>query len=142
MDEVRPITRKRGQRGIAAFKKNYRPEEYNVKFNENNIPNGGMSTQFMSCFGINVQQRFPIDEDPGKVKDKYFEDLWLEAKKQWNIESDDMKDYMKRRAVKLASNFKSRLVSKFVNNELDACAAYTFIPRDVWDRFVTQKNYP
>ncbi|CAH1453386.1 unnamed protein product [Lactuca virosa] len=80
MDEVRPIKRKRRQRGIVAFKKNYRPEEYNVKFNENNIPNGGMSTQFMSWFGMNVQQRFPIDEDPGKVKDKYFNDLWLEAK--------------------------------------------------------------
>ncbi|CAI9281049.1 unnamed protein product [Lactuca saligna] len=91
---------------------------------------------------MNVQHRFPIDEDPGKVKDKYFEDLWLEAKKQWNIESDDMKDYMKRRTVKLASNFKSRLVSKFVNNELDACVVYTFIPRDVWDRFVAQKTTP
>ena len=42
MDEVRPIKRKRGQHGIAAFKKNYRPEDYNVKFNENYIPNGGM----------------------------------------------------------------------------------------------------
>ncbi|CAI9260745.1 unnamed protein product [Lactuca saligna] len=105
--------KKRGERGIAAFKSKISPEKYKVKFDKNNIPDNGMPTQFSSWFGM---------------------------KKQWNIESNDQEKYLMRKAVKLASNFKSFLVSNFVNQELNACLKYDFIKPDEWERFVAQKT--
>ncbi|CAI9279845.1 unnamed protein product [Lactuca saligna] len=140
MENVRP--KKRGERGIAAFKSKISPEKYKVKFDKNNIPDDGMPAQFSSWFGMKVRRSFPIDIESRKAGEKYFKDLWLETKKQWNIESNDQEKYLKRKAVKLASNFKSFLVSNFVNQELNACLKYDFIKPDEWERFVAQKTTP
>ncbi|CAI9286667.1 unnamed protein product [Lactuca saligna] len=76
---------------------------------------------------MKVRRSFPIDIESRKAGEKYFKDLWLETKSK---------------AVKLASNFKSFLVSNFVNQELNACLKYDFIKPDEWERFVAQKTTP
>lgn len=78
MEDVQ--TRKRVQRGVASFKSKILPGKYRIKFNKNNIPKGGMSTKFMSWYGMMVPHRFPTDIATHKLDEKYYKDLRLEAK--------------------------------------------------------------
>lgn len=72
-------TRKRGEHGIGAFKSKIHPAKYQVKFHNNNIPNGGMPNRFNSWYGYGSTQ-VSIDIKTGKLEETYFKDLWLETK--------------------------------------------------------------
>ncbi|KAL4583628.1 hypothetical protein LXL04_008208 [Taraxacum kok-saghyz] len=88
--------RGRGKRGIALFKKKREPEEYRVEFDENNIP---LTKEFMSWFGMLMT---------------------------WNIETDAPEEFMRKKAVKIGTNFRSRLVKDYVNTNTSPCEKYTF----------------
>lgn len=49
---------------------------------------------------------------------------------------------MKSNAVKIATNFKSRLVNDFVRKEKNACKKISFIEAKEWDIFVASKRTP
>ncbi|KAL4585004.1 hypothetical protein LXL04_009617 [Taraxacum kok-saghyz] len=129
--------RGRGKRGIALFKKKREREEYCVEFDENNIP---LSKEFMSWFGMLVQHRIPIHIDMCNVKKEVFKNLWLETKMTWNIQTDDPEEFMRKKAVKIGTNFRSRLVTEYVNTNTSPCEKYTFIEPADWNTFFIQKT--
>lgn len=60
----------------------------------------------------------------------------------WNIDTNRPSKYTKKKAVKLATNFRSYLVTHFVNKGLNACDKCTFLDASKWDNFVAQKLVP
>ncbi|KAI3730768.1 hypothetical protein L1987_61945 [Smallanthus sonchifolius] len=79
-----------------------------------------------------------------KFEDTDFDDLWLETQKFWKIETDAPKAYMKKWAVKLGTNFRSRLATKYIYNPKPngqkAWEKYPFIEREHWEEFVKQRT--
>ncbi|KAM0008501.1 hypothetical protein Hdeb2414_s0112g00798441 [Helianthus debilis subsp. tardiflorus] len=69
-------------------------------------------------------------------EDEYFDRLLLETKKYWTTTIDEPREYMRSWAIRLGTNFRSRLVRDYVKEELDACYTYPFINRGHWDEFV------
>ncbi|KAL4567728.1 hypothetical protein LXL04_023320 [Taraxacum kok-saghyz] len=127
----------RGKRGIALFKKKREREEYRVEFDENNIP---LTKEFMSWFGMLVQHRIPIHIDMCNIDKELFKNLWLETKMTWNIETDAPEEFMRKKAVKIGTNFRSRLVTDYVIINKSPCEKYTFIEPADWNTFFKQKT--
>ncbi|KAJ0463345.1 putative Ulp1 protease family catalytic domain, papain-like cysteine peptidase superfamily [Helianthus annuus] len=132
--------RKRGERGIASFSGKYPEELYYINFDENNKPIGFTRKKFMSWYGMMVQHMLPYHIETGKVDDRYFEELWLETKRAWKIMDNCAKDFMRKKAVKLGTNFRSRLATKYVYKGLNACHKYTFLDPDKWEAFVLERT--
>ncbi|KAI7747188.1 hypothetical protein M8C21_031893, partial [Ambrosia artemisiifolia] len=76
---------KRGKRGVASFQKNYKEKDYKVDFDKNDRPVGAMSSPFMSWFGLRIRQMFPYQIDTKNFETNMWEELWLDAKRLWNI---------------------------------------------------------
>ncbi|KAJ0581643.1 hypothetical protein HanRHA438_Chr04g0184611 [Helianthus annuus] len=47
---------------------------------------------------------------------------------------------MRKKAVKLGINFRSRLATKYVYKGLNACHKYTFLDPDKWEAFVLERT--
>uniref|UniRef100_A0A251TQG0 Uncharacterized protein n=3 Tax=Helianthus annuus TaxID=4232 RepID=A0A251TQG0_HELAN len=99
-----------------------------------------MRKKFMSWYGMMVQHMLPYHIETGKVDDQYFEELWLETKRAWKIMDDHAKDFMRKKAVKLGTNFRSRLATKYVYKGLNACHKYTFLDPDKWEAIVLEQT--
>ncbi|MFS7972493.1 hypothetical protein Hanom_Chr09g00845461 [Helianthus anomalus] len=80
----------------------------------------------MSWYGKMVQHMLPYHIETSKVDDQYFKDLWLE-RRAWKIMDDCAKKFMRKKAVKLGTNIRSRLATKYVYKGLNACAKYTLL---------------
>ncbi|MFS8002301.1 hypothetical protein Hanom_Chr13g01200521 [Helianthus anomalus] len=96
--------------------------------------------KFMSWYGMMVQHMLPYHIETGKVDDQYFEEQWLETKRAWKITDNHVKDFMRKKAVKLGTNFRSRLATKYVYKGLNACHKYTFLDPDKWEAFVLERT--
>ncbi|KAL4583243.1 hypothetical protein LXL04_007811 [Taraxacum kok-saghyz] len=101
---------------------------------------GYKTKEFMSWFGMLVQHRIPIHIDMCKVDKELFKNLWLETKMTWNIETDAPEEFMRKKAVKIGTNFRSRLVTDYVNTNTSPCEKYTFIEPADWNTFFKQKT--
>ncbi|KAK9059737.1 hypothetical protein SSX86_020441 [Deinandra increscens subsp. villosa] len=135
-------TSRRGKRGCASFSKKFAEKDLYILFDINNKPVGPTRKYFMSWYGLMVKQRLPLHIKTGKVPKKLIDKIWKEAKAFWNIQTDEPKDLMRKKAIKISTNFKSRLVTNFVNKGKNACDKYSFIKVDEWNEFVTQKTTP
>ncbi|KAJ0454693.1 hypothetical protein HanIR_Chr15g0742991 [Helianthus annuus] len=131
---------KRGKRGVAAFRKNYKEEDYKVDFDKNNHLVGAMSSPFMSWFGLKVRQTFPYHIDTKDFERNWWEELWLDTKILWNIQTDGPKKFMLRKAKKLCTKFRSRLVNNYVNKGKRPFEKYTYLDPAQWDEFVQKKT--
>ncbi|KAJ0795162.1 putative Ulp1 protease family catalytic domain, papain-like cysteine peptidase superfamily [Helianthus annuus] len=131
---------KRGKRGVASFKKNYKEEDYKVEFDRNNRPVGAMSSPFMSWFGLKVRQTFPYHIDTKNFERNRWEELWLDAKRLWNIQNDRPKKFMLRKAKKLCTKFRSRLVINYVHKGKRPFEKYAYLDPAHWDEFVKKKT--
>ncbi|KAJ0622491.1 hypothetical protein HanRHA438_Chr01g0020001 [Helianthus annuus] len=129
-----------GKRGVASFQKNYKEEDYKVEFDQNNRPVGAMSSPFMSWFGLKVRQTFPYHIDTKKFDTNRWEELWLDAKRLWNIQTDRPKKFMLRKAKKLCTKFRSRLVINYVNKGKRPFEKYAYLDPAHWDEFVQKKT--
>jgi len=58
----------------------------------------------------------------------------------WNIQTDDPEEFMRKKAVKIGTNFRSRLVKDYVNTNTSPCEKYTFIEPADWNTFFKQKT--
>ncbi|KAI7731106.1 hypothetical protein M8C21_004168, partial [Ambrosia artemisiifolia] len=132
--------RKRGERGIASFSGKYPEHMYYINFDANNRPIGVTRKKFMSWFGMMVQHMLPFHMETSKVDNQYFEELWLETKRTWKITNDNAKNFMMKKAVKIGTNFRSRLNTKYVNKGLNGCPRYKFLDHDKWEAFVLEKT--
>ncbi|KAJ0735337.1 hypothetical protein HanPI659440_Chr11g0430961 [Helianthus annuus] len=106
---------KRGKRGVACFSKKYKDEDYNIEFDQNNLPVGPNKHKFVSWFGLKCKQMFPYHIKTTDFERYMWDELWLETKELWKIQSNAPKDTMKRKAKKLCTNFRSRLVTHYIN---------------------------
>ncbi|KAL4561933.1 hypothetical protein LXL04_034117 [Taraxacum kok-saghyz] len=99
-----------------------------LNFDENNIP---LTKEFMSWFGMLVQHRISIHIDMCNVDKELFKNLWLETKMTWNIETNAPEEFMRKKAVKIGTNFRSRLVKEYLKSEKakKATPIKKFIPR-------------
>ncbi|KAM0070755.1 hypothetical protein Hdeb2414_s0001g00016891 [Helianthus debilis subsp. tardiflorus] len=94
----------------------------------------------MVWYGMMVQHMLPYHIETGKVDDHYFEELWLETKRARKIMDDHAKDFMRKKVVKLGTNCRTRLATKYVYKGLNACPKYTFLDPDKWEAFVLERT--
>ncbi|KAJ0784910.1 putative Ulp1 protease family catalytic domain, papain-like cysteine peptidase superfamily [Helianthus annuus] len=130
---------KRG-RGIACFSKKIPEHRRHIYFDRNNKPYGDLLSRVRSWYGMMVQHIFPVHIQMEDQEDEYFDRLWLETKKYWKITTDEPREYMRSWAIRLGTNFRSRLVRDYVKEGLNACDTYPFINGDHWDEFVEIKT--
>ncbi|KAI7755600.1 hypothetical protein M8C21_029306, partial [Ambrosia artemisiifolia] len=62
---------------------------------------------------------------------------WYGMMKYWKIQTEVPKEYMKKWATRLGTNFRSKLVREYVNRGLDACDKFPFIDPDYLEATTT-----
>ncbi|XP_076899375.1 uncharacterized protein LOC143553226 [Bidens hawaiensis] len=132
---------KKTSRGIAAFLTKIPEDKLPMRFDENNMPlhdDPEILGKFSSFYGMTVQHCFPIHIQMCQFEDKDFDYVWSETKQFWKIETDTPKEYMRRWAVRLGTNFRSRTATNYIYNpdpSPDAPKAYEkfpFIDEEDW----------
>ncbi|KAI3695553.1 hypothetical protein L1987_78550 [Smallanthus sonchifolius] len=66
----------------------------------------------------------------------------LLSKGEWHLENDGPKDLVFIKAKKIATNWRSKLVTKYVNAGTTPFAKYKYLEREHWDAFVAEKTSP
>ncbi|XP_076888038.1 uncharacterized protein LOC143538345 [Bidens hawaiensis] len=93
---------------------------------------------------MKVQHLFPCHIQMSKFEDKDFDNLWLEVKKYWIIDTDAPKAYMRKWAIRLGINFRHRLARDYIYNATPdtkkAYKVYKFIEIEDWEEFYKQRT--
>ncbi|KAM0072048.1 hypothetical protein Hdeb2414_s0001g00032101 [Helianthus debilis subsp. tardiflorus] len=131
---------KRGKRGVACFSKKYKDEDYNIEFDQNNLPVGPNKHKFVSWFGLKCKQMFPYHIKTTDFEQYMWDELWLETKELWKIQSNAPKDTMERKAKKLCTNFRSRLVTHYINLGKTPFSDYKYLDPAHWKEFCKEKT--
>ncbi|KAM0029530.1 hypothetical protein Hdeb2414_s0014g00432611 [Helianthus debilis subsp. tardiflorus] len=128
------------KRGVACFSKKYKDEDYNIEFDQNNLPVGPNKHKFVSWFGLKCKQMFPYHIKTTDFERYMWDELWLETKELWKIQSNAPKDTMERKAKKLCTNFRSRLVTHYINLGKTPFSDYKYLDPAHWKEFCKEKT--
>ncbi|KAL8223717.1 hypothetical protein R6Q57_019192, partial [Mikania cordata] len=118
---------KRGKRGVASCSKKFGEKDYVIEFNENNQPVGDNFTWFMSNYALKCRQLLSYYLDTKDIPQDVLEEPWLQIKEPFNIQTDEPKPYLLKKAKKIIANFKSKLVNEYVKKDLLPFDEYTFL---------------
>ncbi|KAM0007070.1 hypothetical protein Hdeb2414_s0154g00815811 [Helianthus debilis subsp. tardiflorus] len=128
------------KRGVACFSKKYKDEDYKIEFDQNNLPVGPNKHKFVSWFGLKCKQMFPYHIKTTDFERYMWDELWLETKELWKIQSNAPKDTMERKAKKLCTNFRSRLVTHYINLGKTPFSDYKYLDPAHWKEFCKEKT--
>ncbi|KAL8201362.1 hypothetical protein R6Q57_012701 [Mikania cordata] len=131
---------KRGKRGVASCSKKCGEKDYVIDFNENNQPVGENFTWFMSNYALKCKQLLPYYLDTKDIPQDVLEEPCLQTKELFNIQTDEPKAYLLKKAKKILTNFKSLLVNEYVKKNLLPFDKYTFLDASQWPKFCKEKT--
>ncbi|KAL8210983.1 hypothetical protein R6Q57_005420 [Mikania cordata] len=131
---------KRGKRGVASCSKKCGEKDYVIDFNENNQPVDENFTWFMSNYALKCKQLLPYYLDTKDIPQDVLEEPWLQIIELFNIQTDEPKVYLLKKAKKILINFKSLLVNEYVKKNLLPFDKYTFLDASQWPKFRKEKT--
>ncbi|KAL8237019.1 hypothetical protein R6Q59_018100, partial [Mikania micrantha] len=131
---------KRGKRGVASCSKKRGEKYYVIQFDENNQPVGDNYTWFMSNYALKCKQLLPYYMDTRDIPQEVLDEPWLQIKELFNIQTDEPKSFMLKKAKKILTNFKSMLVNDYVKENKLPFDKYEFLDRVHWDGFCKEKS--
>ncbi|KAI3713049.1 hypothetical protein L1987_71619 [Smallanthus sonchifolius] len=134
--------RRRGERGPASLSTKKDASAYHIEFDNNMQPIGPNAAHFSSCIGMYVRTRLPYQIDTKDLTTQHWEGFWSHLKGEWHLENDGPKDLVFKKAKKIATNWRSKLVTKYVNAGTTPFAKYKYLEREHWDAFVAEKTSP
>ncbi|KAI3795944.1 hypothetical protein L1987_38605 [Smallanthus sonchifolius] len=122
--------RRRGERGPASLSTKKDASAYHIEFDNNMQPIGPNATHFSSCIGMYVRTRLPYQIDTKDLTTQHWEGFWSHLKGEWHLENDGPKDLVFKKAKKIATNWRSKLVTKYVNAGTTPFAKYKYLERE------------
>ncbi|KAI3795462.1 hypothetical protein L1987_38117 [Smallanthus sonchifolius] len=101
----------RDERGPASLSTKKDASAYHIEFDNDMQPIGPNAYHFSSCIGMYL----PYHIDMKDLTTQHWEGLWSRLKEEWHLENDGLEDLVFIKAKNLATNWRSKLVTKYVN---------------------------
>ncbi|KAI3819164.1 hypothetical protein L1987_12989 [Smallanthus sonchifolius] len=142
MSKEEMTKKERGKRGAASCAKKYEENDNIIEFDDLMRPIGPTTGRFSSWLGQTVRTDLPYQLDTKCIEKHQWEKVCATMATTWHITDDSPKKNIIKRAKRLFSNWRSTLITEFVNVGTRPFDKYPYLEEEHWEAFVAEKTNP